>query len=73
MGHAPSKEVLNQFKSLILDGVVPVNDELGRGTYGVVFTVRYVRMFTLYKPDNRRRREDRGSKGCKSYSLPNLR
>ena len=42
MGHAPSKETLSQFKGLILDGVVPVNDELGRGAYGVVFTVRYV-------------------------------
>ena len=42
MGHAPSKETQIQLKGLILDGVVPLNDELGRGAYGVVFTVRYV-------------------------------
>lgn len=50
MGHAPSKETLNQLRGLLLEGVLPVNDELGRGAYGVVFTVRYVpgyvRMFT---------------------------
>lgn len=46
MGHAVSKETISQFKGLTLDGVVPVNDELGRGAYGEVFTVRYVRMFT---------------------------
>ena len=42
MGHAPSKETQIQLTGLILDGVVPLNDELGRGAYGVVFTVRYV-------------------------------
>ena len=42
MGHAPSKETQIQLKGLILNGVVPLNDELGRGAYGVVFTVRYV-------------------------------
>ena len=41
MGHASSKE-LSQSKSLILEGVVPLNDELGRDAYGLVFTVRYV-------------------------------
>ena len=40
MGHASSKE-LSQSKSLILE-VVPLNDELGRDAYGLVFTVRYV-------------------------------
>jgi len=44
MGHAPSKETLSQFKGLILDGVVPVDNELGRGAYGIVFTVRYVNL-----------------------------
>ena len=41
--HNPSKETArSQLNDLILDGVAPVNDDLGRGTYGEVFTVRYV-------------------------------
>ena len=41
--HAPSKDTGSQLNDPILDGVTPVNDDLGRGTYGEVFTVRYVR------------------------------
>lgn len=38
------EESLSKFKGIILDGVVPVNDELGRGSSGEVFTVRYVQL-----------------------------
>ena len=40
MGHVSSKEAEIQLKGLILDRVTPLNDELGRGAYGVVFTVK---------------------------------
>ena len=40
MGHVSSKEAEFQLKGLILDRVTPLNDELGRGSYGVVFTVK---------------------------------
>ena len=35
---------VNDFKSLELKGITPLNEELGRGAYGKVFVVKYCEM-----------------------------
>ena len=40
MGQAAAREI-NELKDVTLKGVVPLNEELGRGAYGTVFTVKY--------------------------------
>ena len=41
MSQAVAKETISELKDVTLKGVVPLNRELGRGAYGIVFTVKY--------------------------------
>jgi len=41
MGQAAARETIEELKNVTLKGVVPLNKELGRGAYGIVFTVKY--------------------------------
>ena len=41
MGQAVAKETFSELKDVTLKGVVPLNKELGRGSYGIVFTVKH--------------------------------
>ena len=41
MGQAVAKETISELIDVTLKGVVPLNKELGRGAYGIVFTVKY--------------------------------
>jgi len=41
MGQAAARETIEELNDVTLEGVVPLNKELGRGAYGNVFTVKY--------------------------------
>ena len=41
MGQAAVRETIEELKDVTLKGVVPLNEKLGRGSYGNVFTVKY--------------------------------
>ena len=41
MGQAAARETIEELKDVTLKGVVPLEDTLGRGSYGIVFTVKY--------------------------------
>ena len=41
MGQAVARETISELNDVTLEEVEPLNEELGRGSYGLVFTVKY--------------------------------
>ena len=41
MGQTAARETIDELKDVMLENVVTLKKELGRGTYGTVFTVKY--------------------------------
>ena len=79
-------KIADQLKSLTLDGIIPLNEELGRGAYGKVFTVKYLGLPCAAKeihsllldgvsPDDKKAIEDGFIRECYHSSLirhPNI-